>query len=132
MSITVSSASIKGKERQQIIEQVQKQIKEAALQASKQVIMACLEAEVTAKLGREKGSPRRVGEQPDEIDWKCGHCGCQNANHFTRDGHYQRTLETTWGHIEQLRVPMLECQNCHHDVICQFSILEKFRYCIPL
>jgi putative transposase len=127
MSITVSSASIKGKERQEIIEAVQKQIKEAALQASKQIIMACLEAEVTAKLGREKGSPRQVGEQLHEIDWKCGHCGCHNANQFTRDGHYQRTLETKWGHIDQLRIPMLECQHCHHDVICQFSILEKFQ-----
>ena len=127
MSITVSPARIKGKERQEIIEEVQKQIKEAALQASKQVIMACLEAEVTAKLGREKGSPREVREQSHEIDWKCGHCGCQNANQFTRDGHYQRTLETKWGHLEQLRVPMLECQNCHPDVICQFSILEKFQ-----
>jgi hypothetical protein len=49
MSITVSPASIKRKERQEIIEEVQKQMKEAALQANKQVIMACLEAEVTAK-----------------------------------------------------------------------------------
>lgn len=49
MSRTVSTASIKGKERKEIIEEVQKQIKEAALQASKQVIMACLEAEVTAQ-----------------------------------------------------------------------------------
>ncbi len=49
MSITVSVASIHGKERTEIIEKVQKQIKEAALQASKQVLMACLEAEVTAK-----------------------------------------------------------------------------------
>jgi hypothetical protein len=127
MSITVSPTRIKGKERQEILEAVQKQIKEAALQASRQVIMACLEAEVTAKLGREKGRPRQVGEQVHEIDWKCGHCGCQNANQFTRDGHSQRTLEPTWGHSDQVRVPMLECQNCQHDVICQFSMLEKFQ-----
>src|SRR5579864_7229156 len=127
MSITVSTAKIIGKERKEIIQEVQKQIKEAALQASQRVIMACLEAEVTAKLGREKGSLRPVCEQPHEIDWKCGYCGCQNAHQFTRDGHYQRTLETKLGHIHQLRVPMLECQNCHHDVICQFSILDKFQ-----
>jgi len=127
MSITVSPASIKGEERKEIIQEVQKQIKEAALQASQRVIMACLEAEVTAKLGREKGSPRPVNEQPREIDWKCAYCGCQNAHQFTRDGHYQRTLETKLGHIDHLRVPMLECQNCYHDVICQFSILEKFQ-----
>lgn len=127
MSITVSNAKIIGKERKEIIQTVQKQIKEAALQATQRVFMAFLEAEVTAKLGREKGSRRPVSEQPRTISWKCGHCGCQDANHFTRDGHYQRTVETEWGHIEQLRVPMLECQRCHHDVICQFSILEKFQ-----
>lgn len=127
MSITVSTARIKGKEREEIIEEVQKQIKEAALQASGQVVMSCLEAEVTAQLGREKGVPRKSAEHPREIDWKCAYCGCQDANQFTRDGHYQRTLETKLGHIDHLRVPMLECQNCHHDVICQFSILEKFQ-----
>lgn len=68
-----------------------------------------------------------MSEQPRGIDWKCGQCGCQNAHQFTRDGHYQRTLETKLGHIDQLRIPMLECQNCHHDVICQFSMLEKFQ-----
>ncbi len=91
MSITVSVGRIIGKERKKIIQTVQKQIKEAVLQASKQVVMACLEAEVPAKLGREKGSPRRVSDQLREIDWQCGHCGCRNANHFTRDGHYRRT-----------------------------------------
>ena len=127
MSITVSIAKIIGKERKEIIQTVQKQIKEAALQATQRVFTAFLEAEVTAKLGREKGSPRHVSDQPRTMNWKCGHCGCQDANQFTRDGHYQRTLETELGHIDHLRVPMLECQRCHHDVICQFSILEKFQ-----
>ena len=127
MSITVSAARIIGKDRQEIIQTVQKQIKEAVLQATQQVITAFLEAEVTAKLGREKGSRRPVSEQPREIDWPCGQCGCQDANQFTRDGHYRRTLETGWGHLEPLPVPMLECQCCHHDVMCRFSILEKFQ-----
>src|SRR5437763_5870105 len=127
MSITVSVDRIIGKERKEIIQTVQKQIKEAVLQVTQQVIVAFLEAEVTAKLGREKGAPRSVSDQLREIDWKCGNCGCQNANQFTRDGHYRRTLETEMGHLDHLRVPMLECQNCHHDVICQFSILEKFQ-----
>src|SRR5439155_2017755 len=48
------------------------------------------------------------------------------TNQFMRDGHYKRSLETGWGHIQGLRVPMLECQDCHHDVICRFSILEKY------
>jgi putative transposase len=127
MSIAVSAAQVIGKERKEIIEEVQKQIKEAVLQATQQVILTCLEAEVTGKLGREKGMQRIVSDQPRQVDWKCGHCGCQDANQFTRDGHYLRSLETKLGYINQLRVPMLECQNCHHDVICQFSILEKFQ-----
>jgi putative transposase len=127
MSITVSTAKIIGKERKEIIETVQKQIQAAVLQTTQQVLLAFLEAEVTAKLGREKGSPRHVSDEPRTIDWKCGHCGCQDANQFTRDGHYRRTLETDLGHIDELRVPMLECQNCHHDVISKFSILEKFQ-----
>jgi len=127
MSITVSTTKIIGKERKEIIQTVQKEIKEAALLATQRVFMAFLEAEVTEKLGREKGSPRQVSDQPRTINWQCGHCGCQNANQFTRDGHYRRTLDTTLGHIDQLRIPMLECQMCHHDVICQFRILEKFQ-----
>jgi|SRR5882762_868246 len=127
MSITISTAHIQGKERKEIIQAVQKQIKEAVLQATQQIIMTCLEMEVTGKLGREKGDQRRESGQPRQIDWKCAHCGCQDANQFTRDGHYRRTLETELGHINHLRVPMLECQDCYHDVICQFSILEKFQ-----
>jgi transposase-like protein len=127
MSIPVSAGRIIGKERKEILQTVQKQIKEAVLQATQEVINAFLEAEVTAKLGREKGSRRPVSEPARESDWQCGQCGCQDANQFTRDGHDRRTLETEWGHIEQLLVPMLECQCCHHDVICRFSILEKFQ-----
>src|SRR2546429_8382403 len=26
-----------------------------------------------------------------------------------------------------LQVPMLECQQCQHDVICSFTILEKYQ-----
>jgi len=43
------------------------------------------------------------------------------------DGHYRRNLETSWGHLEDLQVPMLECQQCQHDVICTLSILEKYQ-----
>jgi putative transposase len=127
MSIAVSIQRFQGRERKEIIEEVQHQMQEAALQATKRILTACLEAEVTAKLGREKGSQRRISSQAHEIDWKCRHCGCQDANQFTRDGHYRRNIETGWGHIHQLQVPMLECQRCHHDVICLFSILEKFQ-----
>ena len=126
MSITVTVARFQGKQRQEIIQEVQKQMQEGALQAIKQVLSACLEAEVTAKLGREKGEPRRASSHEREIDWKCGHGGCQDANHFTRDGHDKRNLETGYGHLQSLPIPMVECQRCHHDVICTFALLEKY------
>src|SRR5207302_8457688 len=55
-----------------------------------------------------------------------GCVGSAAAQHFTRDGHYRRSLQTGWGSIPELRVPMLECQQCGHDVICHFTVLEKY------
>ncbi len=127
MSIHISVESIQGKQRKEIIEEIQRQAKKAALKAIKHVLEAGLEAEVESQLGRKKGETRRISSQERLSDWRCGHCGCQNANQFLRDGHYRRNLETGWGHIQGLRVPMLECQHCGHDVICSFSILEKFQ-----
>ncbi len=86
-----------------------------------------LEAKVTVKLGRAKGVPRQVSSTERSIDWQCAHCGWSDANQFTRDGHYRRNLETGWGHLQGLQVPMLECHQCQHDVICAFTILEKFQ-----
>jgi hypothetical protein len=82
---------------------------------------------VTAKLGREKGQPREAKSPERAIDWKCGQCGCSDANQFIRDGHYRRELQTGWGTIQNLQVPMLKCQRCKHDVICEYAILEKYK-----
>lgn len=125
MSIHFSQGKLQGQERIDIIQEVQKQAKAAALAAIKPLMTVFLEAEQQAKLGREKGELRRVSSQPREIDWHCGQCGCRDANQFTRDGHYRRTLATAWGLLEGLQVPMLECQCCGHDVVCHFAILEK-------
>ena len=92
-----------------------------------QVLQEFLEQEVTIKLGRAKRSPRPMSGQPRLIDWQCAHCGCTDANQFIRDGHYRRCLETGWGHLDTLRVPMLECQRCEHDVVAQFAILQKYQ-----
>src|SRR2546423_9523052 len=91
MSIQFVAGKLKGEERKAIIQGVQKQLQEAALGAIKPLLTAFCEEEQTAKLGREKGSPRRVSGQVREIDWQCGHCGCRDANQFTRDGHYRRS-----------------------------------------
>jgi hypothetical protein len=118
---------LKGEDRKAIIQGVQKHMQEAALGAIKPLLTEFCEEELTVKLGRGKREPRRVSGQTREIDWQCGNCGSRDANQFTRDGHYRRTLETGWGHVEGLQVPMLECQRCGHDVVCHYTILEKYR-----
>jgi putative transposase len=127
MSIRFVQGKLKGEERQSIIQEIQRQAKEAALRAVKPVFTAFLEAEVTTKLGRGNREARHVSGQAREIDWQCASCGSCDANQFTRDGHYRRDMETGWGHVEGLQVPMLECQCCGHDVVCHFAILEKYR-----
>ena len=127
MSIQFLSGKLQGEERKEIIQEVQKHLQKAAIGAIRPLLREFCEQEVTAKLGREPRSPRRVSGQGREIDWQCAFCGCRDANQFTRDGHYRRALETGWGHIDGLQVPMLECQRCGHDVICTYTILEKYR-----
>ena len=127
MSIPFSQGKLQAEERKTILQTVQKQAKAAALNAIRPVLKGFLEAEVTAKLGRAKGVSRQISSTARAIDWQCASCGCTDANQFTRDGHYRRNLETGWGHLEDLQVPMLECQQCQHDVICSFTILEKFQ-----
>ena len=127
MSIQFSQRKPKSEDCKQAIQTVQQQVQEAALAAITMILETFLEAEVTAKLRREKGEPRHVSGQAHEIDWYCGHCGCRDANRFVRDGHYQRALATNWGVVKALKVPMLECQECGHDVICHYAILEKFQ-----
>ena len=126
MTIHFRQGKLEDHERQAILEAVYQQAKASARVAVQAVIEVLLEAEVSAKLGREKGAVRHISAQPREVDWVCGHCGCADAQHFTRDGHYRRSLQTGWGSIQGLRVPMLECQQCGHDVICHFTVLEKY------
>jgi transposase-like protein len=126
MTIPFQQGKLEAHERQAILEEVYQQAKGAATAAVKAVVEALLEAELTAKLGREKGAVRHISALPRTVDWVCGQCGCADAQYFTRDGHYRRNLQTGWGSIEGLRVPMLECQQCGHDVICHFTVLEKY------
>src|SRR5260370_26307180 len=100
MSIRFSQGKVQGEERKEILQAVQKQAKVAACAAIKPILEAFLEAEVSAKLGREKGASRRISGEPRTIDWQCGFCRCTDANAFIRDGHYRRHLETGWGHLD--------------------------------
>ena len=127
MSIQFSQGKLQDQEQKTMLEQIQHHMQIAALGAVRAVATDMLETEVTAKLGREKGQPRVATDHPREIDWKCGNCGCSDADQFIRDGHYQRELQTGWGTIQNLPVPMLECRRCKHDVICNYVLLEKYQ-----
>lgn len=127
MSIQFSQGKLQDQERKTILQHVQSCMQRAAQEAVRGVVTEVVEAEVTAKLGREKGQPRQTQSQERAIDWKCGHCGCNDANQFIRDGHYRRELQTGWGTVQNLPVPMLECQCCQHDVICEYAIVEKYK-----
>jgi hypothetical protein len=122
MSIPFSQAKLKAEERRAILQAIETQIQQVIIDGVTQVLQEFLEQEVTTKLGRPKRSPRQVSRQARPVDWHCAHCGCSDANQFIRDGHYRRRLETGWGHLDSLRVPMLECQRCEHDVVAQFAI----------
>jgi putative transposase len=127
MSITFSQAKLKAEERKAILQAIQTQMQQVIIDGVTLVLQEFLEQEVMTKLGRAKRSPRRISNKARPIDWQCAHCGCSDANQFIRDGHYRPSLETGWGHLDVLRVPMLECQRCEHDVVAQFAILQKYQ-----
>ena len=97
MTIHFRQGKLEAHERQAILEEVYQRAKAAASAAVKAFIEALLEAEVTAKLGREKGAVRHISGQSRPSDWVCGHCGCADAQQFTRDGHYRRSLSFELG-----------------------------------
>lgn len=124
---------LKGEERQAMLEMVYQQARRIARAGVKAFLEEVLEQETASKLGRKKGQPRRASRQAREMDWQCGYCGNRDANRVTRDGHYRRSLQTGWGVLEKLAVPMLECQDCGHDVVCHFAVFEKYeRYWFDL
>ncbi len=127
MSIAFSQAKLKAEERKAILQAIETQIQQIIIDGVTKVLQEFLEQEVTIKLGRARRRPRPMSSQPRLIDWQCASCGCSDANQFTRDGHYRRSLETGWGHVDTLQVPMLECQRCEHDVVAQFAILQKYQ-----
>src|SRR5437588_5778185 len=106
MSRAFSEGKLKREERKAILQAIQSQMQQVIIEGVTMVLQEFLEQEVTTKLGRPKRSPRRISSQARPIDWQCAHCGSSDANQFIRDGHYRRSLETGWGHLDEVRVPM--------------------------
>jgi len=120
-----SAGTGQGEERKKILQAVQTQAKEAACAAITEVLEGFLEAEVSARLGREQGERRRVSVEGRPMDWRGGYGGWSNAHPFTRDGHSRRDLATGWGVVRDVRVPLGECQECQYDVVSHGALLEK-------
>jgi hypothetical protein len=108
-----------------MLQALDSQMQQVILEGVTLVLQACLEQAVTTKLGRPKRSPRQGSSQARLSDGHGASCGWADANQLTRDEHSRRSLETGWGHLDVVRVPMLEWQRCEHDVVAQFAILHK-------
>jgi len=121
----LSSGKRQGQERKDILQAVQEQATDAACAAIMPLVEAFLEADVSVTLGREKGERRRISGQPRLRDGECGHCGCQDADPWTRDGHDRRSLCTSGGQVSEWRVPMGAYQVCQRDVVSHVAMLEK-------
>src|SRR5947199_10664730 len=106
MSISFSQGKLQADERKSIIQVVQKQAKDAALNAIRPVLMGFLEAEVTAKLGRAKGVTRQIGRTARPIDWHCATSGGTAGNQCTLDGCYRHNLQPGCGHLEDVQAAM--------------------------
>ncbi len=72
MSIQFSQGKLQEEERKTLLQQVQSHMQKVAREAVQEVVLEMMEAEVTAKLGREKGQPRQNQERV--IDWTCKEC----------------------------------------------------------
>jgi hypothetical protein len=72
MRIQFTQGKLKGEERKAVIEEIQQQLQEAALAVISSLLRLFLEEELTAKLGREKGEPRRMSVQAREMTGSVG------------------------------------------------------------
>jgi hypothetical protein len=84
MSIPFSQGKLKGEERRAILQAIETQMQQVIIDGVTRVLQEFLEQEVTTKLGRAMRSPRRMSRQARPIDWQCAHCGCTDANQFTK------------------------------------------------
>ena len=86
-----------------------------------------LDEEVTGELGRLPRSPRAMSGGR-AMSWGCHGCGQRRAEDFERDGHYPRGLQTMWGGLLRVQIPMLECRVCGASADIEFAALPKHKH----
>jgi putative transposase len=95
--------------------------------AVKEVVRRCieeeLEEEVTEALKRKPhGRSRRIGNEAKGVGI-CRKCRSQQANRFWRNGHYERGLDTSWGHLN-IMMPQVRCR-CGGSVELPWKTVRK-------
>lgn len=105
--------------RNGFIEQMKKGVKEVV----KRCIEAELEAEETQILERERHRRRKRIKERGESGAYCQRCGSRKVSQFQRNGHYQRGLDTSWGHIE-IDMPQVRCE-CGGSVRMPYRIIRR-------
>jgi transposase-like protein len=81
-----------------------------------------LEAEVTRALGR-KPYQRRKQAVFGASNGQCGRCHTRDRRKFSRNGHYTRYLNTSWGRI-RIQMPQVRCE-------CGGAVRVPFQAVIP-
>lgn len=86
-------------------------------------VEAILEEEIDQLLKRKRHYRRQTEDEESSHRMKCGRCGSTKKSNFRRNGHYQRGLDITRGHIE-FEMPQVECQ-CGGGVRVEYKALKR-------
>ena len=91
-----------------------------------EIIKRCIEAELEAEgdrlLKRKRHKRRRKIKEETKSTAYCQRCGSHKANHFQRNGHYRRGVDTSWGHVK-IDMPQVRCE-CGGNVKMPYQILR--------
>jgi len=93
--------------RREFVERLIEEIEEQVRKVATRCIEEALEVEVN-RLLRRGWYERRRQKRKRRSRARCRQCGSQDPQHFRRDGHYTRYLDTSWGRL-RISVPQLEC-----------------------
>lgn len=117
---------VKDFDRQEVFEDIVDRVQDVTCSVLSSILNEELDAEVTEGLQRGFRRPRSASGDT-RTPWACHGCGTKNASDFVRDGHYPRELQTTFGALDQLRMPMVECTCCEASADIDFNALPKHK-----
>jgi transposase-like protein len=108
-------------------EEYVREFNEGLKDAAQEIVKRCLEAELEAEedriLKRKRHKRRRKEKGEMESKAYCQKCGSHKVSHFQRNGHYQRGLDTSWGHL-QIEMPQVRCE-CGGSVKMPYQIIQS-------